>query len=70
MCDAVEGATGNFSAPSADGVGLTKALDNYAKWWSSEYLPGSKCITSLCQRTCLTELQLAHHTASKSGRTP
>ncbi|KAF5487287.1 putative extracellular serine carboxypeptidase [Colletotrichum siamense] len=41
MCDAVEGATGNFSAPSANGVGLTKALDNYAKWWSSEYLPGT-----------------------------
>ncbi|GKT44832.1 putative extracellular serine carboxypeptidase [Colletotrichum spaethianum] len=41
MCDAVEGATGNFTAPNENGVGLPKALDNYAKWWSSEYLPGT-----------------------------
>ncbi|KAF6807958.1 serine carboxypeptidase S28 [Colletotrichum musicola] len=41
MCDAVEGAKSNVTTYSADGVGLPKALDNYAKWWSSEYLPGS-----------------------------
>ncbi|TDZ36495.1 putative extracellular serine carboxypeptidase [Colletotrichum spinosum] len=40
-CDAIEGATGNYSHSSADGVGLPKALDNYAKWWTSEYLPGT-----------------------------
>lgn len=46
MCDTVQGAIGNFSAPnatySANGVGLPKALDNYANWWSTNYLPGSK----------------------------
>ncbi|TQN66708.1 putative extracellular serine carboxypeptidase, partial [Colletotrichum shisoi] len=41
MCDAVEGATGNFTAPNEKGAGLPKALDNYARWWSSEYLPGT-----------------------------
>ncbi|KAK1540561.1 serine carboxypeptidase S28 [Colletotrichum paranaense] len=45
MCDTVQGAIGNFSAPnttySANGVGLPKALDNYASWWSTNYLPGT-----------------------------
>nr|XP_036589823.1 serine carboxypeptidase S28 [Colletotrichum truncatum]KAF6801828.1 serine carboxypeptidase S28 [Colletotrichum truncatum] len=45
MCDAVEGFTGNFTRnatrPGADGVGLPKALDNFAKWWTSSYLPGA-----------------------------
>lgn len=42
MCDAIEGFTPNDTAPytTEDGVGLKKALPNYAKWYTSQYLPG------------------------------
>jgi hypothetical protein len=44
MCDAIEGANkGNstkFALESPKGVGLTKALPNYAKWFKTSYLPG------------------------------
>ncbi|KAF2764574.1 serine carboxypeptidase [Teratosphaeria nubilosa] len=42
-CDYIEGmqnATNSTIRPSADGVGLTKALDGYATWWKDLYLPG------------------------------
>lgn len=50
MCDAIEGATGNSSGSystgySDKGVGLSKALPNYAAWFTSEYLPGCKCLS-------------------------
>ncbi|KAH9907082.1 putative serine peptidase [Xylariomycetidae sp. FL2044] len=48
MCDAIEGFLPNstnstvFSraASSADGVGIKKALPNFASWFKSSYLPG------------------------------
>ena len=45
FCDFVENvaAAGNFTnstVPGAEGVGLTKALDGYAKWFTSTLLPG------------------------------
>ncbi|KAK2023603.1 serine carboxypeptidase S28 [Colletotrichum zoysiae] len=45
MCDTVEGvagnaATRNSTAPGPDGVGLTKALDNFAAWWRAEMITG------------------------------
>ena len=45
FCDFVENVAvaGNYSnatIPSADGVGVEKALDGYAKWFSTEFLPG------------------------------
>lgn len=39
MCDAIEGKGGNYTER---GVGLEKALPNYAAWFTSEYLPGCK----------------------------
>lgn len=50
MCDTIEGvravslnktnnATG-AAVPSADGVGVEKALANFAAWFKAEYLPG------------------------------
>ncbi|KAK1982254.1 serine carboxypeptidase S28 [Colletotrichum cereale] len=49
MCDAVEGVNGNHTtgnstvrtARSADGVGLSKALDNFSKWWLAKMIPGT-----------------------------
>ena len=41
FCDAVEGATASSAyVPSADGVGLEKALDGYATWFTKTLLPG------------------------------
>lgn len=47
MCDAIEGASGNSSGNSTsgfsnEGVGLSKALPNFAAWFTTEYLPDSK----------------------------
>jgi len=43
MCDAIEGTKlGDTEIPNEDGIGLPRALDNFAKWWSDEYFPGSK----------------------------
>lgn len=43
MCDAIEGVipnkTGNYSDT---GVGLSKALPNFAAWYSANYIPGCK----------------------------
>ncbi|KAK1589929.1 serine carboxypeptidase S28 [Colletotrichum navitas] len=42
MCDTVEGVagnvTGNSTAPGPDGVGLSKALDNFAAWWRANMI--------------------------------
>ncbi|KAI0106598.1 peptidase S28 [Hypoxylon sp. NC0597] len=50
MCDAIEGFFPNSIAPphsaSSCGVGLKKALPNYAKWYKNTYLPGY-CATYL-----------------------
>ncbi|KAH6652526.1 serine carboxypeptidase S28 [Truncatella angustata] len=44
MCDAIEGVipnnTGNYTNYSARGVGLNKALPNFAAWYRTEYIPG------------------------------
>ncbi|KAI1778508.1 endoprotease endo-Pro [Hypoxylon cercidicola] len=44
MCDAIEGIFPNSTTPSnttsSCGVGLKKALPNFAKWFKAEYLPG------------------------------
>ncbi|KAI1081547.1 endoprotease endo-Pro [Whalleya microplaca] len=42
MCDAIEGALSNSTAhlTNSDGVGLKKALPNFAKWFKAAYLPG------------------------------
>ncbi|KAI1767147.1 peptidase S28 [Hypoxylon sp. FL1150] len=44
MCDAIEGVSPNSTMPSngtsSRGVGLKKALPNFAKWFKSKYLPG------------------------------
>lgn len=50
MCDAIEGvdgnSSGNYSIEYSDqGVGLTKALPNFAAWFTTNYLPGSKPIS-------------------------
>lgn len=44
MCDAIEGFAPNATALKyGDGaVGLEKALPNYAKWYTTNYLPGRK----------------------------
>jgi len=47
MCDAIEGASGNSSGNyttgySSKGVGLSKALPNFADWFTTNYLPGCK----------------------------
>lgn len=41
-CDSVEGVynTTNATLPSASGVGLTKALQGYANWFTQIFLPG------------------------------
>ncbi|KAK6084908.1 serine carboxypeptidase S28 [Seiridium cupressi] len=40
MCDAIEGAGSGLNGTfSGDGVGLSKALPNFAAWFKSEYLP-------------------------------
>ncbi|KAF4200396.1 hypothetical protein CNMCM8927_003431 [Aspergillus lentulus] len=42
FCDAVENVTpGAKSVPGPEGVGLEKALQGYASWFNSTYLPGS-----------------------------
>ncbi|KDN67486.1 putative serine carboxypeptidase S28 [Colletotrichum sublineola] len=41
MCDAVEGVTSNSTIPGADGVGLPKALDNFASWWRPNMIDGA-----------------------------
>ncbi|ETS84162.1 hypothetical protein PFICI_02187 [Pestalotiopsis fici W106-1] len=42
MCDAIEGASGNHSTGnySDAGVGLAKALPNFADWFTVNYIPG------------------------------
>jgi hypothetical protein len=45
MCDAIEGANGNYSGNytssySETGIGLKKALPNFAAWFKNKYLPG------------------------------
>ncbi|KUJ07461.1 putative serine peptidase [Mollisia scopiformis] len=41
FCDAIEGITSNTSViPNATGVGLAKALPNYANWMSTVLVPG------------------------------
>lgn len=45
MCDAIEGAGGNSTSNytidhSDKGVGLSKALPNFASWFTTNYLPG------------------------------
>ena len=46
MCDAIEGAAVNGTSytegDDGKGVGLKKALPNYAKWYTANYLPGCK----------------------------
>lgn len=44
MCDAIEGAVGNVSgsAVPAEGVGLEKALPNFASWFKTSYLDNRK----------------------------
>lgn len=41
MCDAIEGASANSTSSTNDehGIGLKKALPNYAKWYTANYLP-------------------------------
>jgi hypothetical protein len=41
MCDAIEGAKPGADVPHC-GVGMPAALDNFARWWSEEYFPGSE----------------------------
>lgn len=33
---------GAANVPSADGVGLEKALQGYVKWWNEVYFPGCR----------------------------
>ncbi|KAI1140057.1 peptidase S28 [Hypoxylon sp. FL0543] len=44
MCDAIEGffpnSTATFNGTSSCGIGLKRALRNYAKWYKTQYLPG------------------------------
>ncbi|ORY69115.1 serine carboxypeptidase S28 [Pseudomassariella vexata] len=41
MCDAIEGVVENTTATySPDGVGLDKALPNFANWFITKYIPG------------------------------
>jgi hypothetical protein len=41
FCDAIEGATNNTTVlPGASGIGLTKALVNYANWMATQLVPG------------------------------
>lgn len=41
MCDAIEGASSNTSISiNSTGVGLEKALPNFASWFKAKYLPG------------------------------
>lgn len=53
FCDSVENVGPLYpnatSVPGAEGVGLEKALDGYAKWISEEVVPGCKsfCVTKL-----------------------
>ena len=47
MCDAIEGAavnetSSNTEGDAGQGVGLKKALPNYAKWFTAHYLPDCK----------------------------
>lgn len=45
FCDAVENVTpGAKSVPGPEGVGLEKALQGYASWFNSTYLPGCKSL--------------------------
>ncbi|OTB00961.1 hypothetical protein M426DRAFT_266744 [Hypoxylon sp. CI-4A] len=41
MCDAIEGVTSNSTtwSNSTNGIGVKKALPNFAKWFKSQYLP-------------------------------
>lgn len=49
MCDAIEGVIPNVTATYSDqGVGLSKALPNFAKWFTASYIPG--CEYSVCYR--------------------
>lgn len=56
-CDAVENVGALFpntsSVPGAEGVGLTKALDGYAKWIREEVVPGCKSLQPRKKRTTL-----------------
>lgn len=57
MCDTIEGVRAvsmnntnkgtNATIPSAHGVGLEKALANYAAWFKAEYLPGCELLPCL-----------------------
>lgn len=49
MCDAIEGVGPNSTtkSPSANGVGLKKALPNFAAWYTTSYLPGREYISYL-----------------------
>ncbi|KAL7622689.1 hypothetical protein AAE478_006367 [Parahypoxylon ruwenzoriense] len=43
MCDAIEDVIPNSTAPmnaSSNGVGIKKALPNFARWFQAQYLPG------------------------------
>lgn len=46
MCDAIEGVAPNVTSYSTEGVGVKKALPNYAKWFTSAYIPGSELASS------------------------
>lgn len=42
MCDAIRDDTAEESIHIPEGLGLTKALPNYARWYREKWLPGSK----------------------------
>lgn len=45
MCDAIEGASPNATGHYSDtGVGLSKALPNFAAWYRANYIPGCKSL--------------------------
>lgn len=52
FCDSVENVgplfntSKNASVPGAEGVGLKKALEGYAKWIKEDVVPGCKCDAS------------------------
>lgn len=55
FCDSVENVgplfnASNSSIPGAEGVGLEKALDGYAKWIKTDVIPGGELLRTICKR--------------------
>jgi len=72
-CDYIENSvnvTNKALLPGASGVGLTKALDGYAKWWKEVFFPGNCESYGYFSGTYNTECYTRTTRATRSSPTP